>query len=178
MARKFIKNATPKEILDSVSGPLLKKAQELYDQGMEIAEFLSGTGREDRKEFEGAASAFLQGIRVAQRSYYGRPDRVSFLIGKLRGLECLNDGKCVMCDGKTYRDSCVVLRPGYWSAPASFHKSDCALARVMGEFTTVVIADEKVDEELDRPARSKLIQKVLGHIRRNDTEEGVPTDHE
>lgn len=178
MARKFLKNATPKEILDSVSAPLLEKAQELYDRGMEITQFLTGTGRTDRQEFEGAARSFISGIRAAQRALHGRPDRESFLVAKLRQLECENDGKCVVCGSKTYRDSCVVLRPGYWATPASFHKSGCALARVLGEFTTVVIEDEKVDEELDRPAQRKFAEELRARLRSMGTDEGTATDHE
>lgn len=65
----------------------------------------------------------------------------------LASLEHAKDGgKCAVCGARTYRDSAVLLREGCWIAPASFHESDCLLAKAMKDIEQLSIPEEKEDE--------------------------------
>ena len=161
MAKQFLQKATPTEIIDTFKDDLLKAAENLYEQAQVISRFLSGVNREDRREFQDPVSNFMSSILEARRVLHGRPRECSSLMKVIRSLECQPDGTCLGCGAKTYSDSCVLLRPGVWAHPRSFHKDNCVIDRILQDFTKEVIADEKVDDVLDAPKRKKFVQESI-----------------
>lgn len=63
---------------------------------------------------------------------------------------------CIVCGARTYRDACVVIRPGFWATPRSFHERDCMLAKFLGEACSEIIKDEE--------ARDKIWQAIEAPI--------------
>lgn len=67
----------------------------------------------------------------------------------LKALEVAGkDNHCAFCGARTYRDSCVVIRPGFWAAPRSFHNSDCLLNKVMNEAHDEIVIEEEAKEKI------------------------------
>lgn len=78
---------------------------------------------------------------------------LSRAVKALKKLESMNDGKCVACNARVYRDACVVLRHGFWIAPGSFHEKDCPVASVMNEMMKEIIPE---DEALELQRRKEF----------------------
>lgn len=181
MARKFIETASPHEIVDGVSEPLAKKAEELYQEAAEVSSFLSGTGREDRREFQGPIDTFLHGIRTAQRGLMGRPSQLTSMMKILRKLELGEDGKCQVCGASTYKDAACLIGNASWADPRSFHESGCFLAKIFRDFREEARLDEKADEVLFEPTRRKILEKAVRRAREmmsKTEDDAVCSDHE
>lgn len=83
-------------------------------------------------------------------------------VSALKKLESCQDGKCIGCGRKVYRDSAVLIRPGFWIAPASFHERDCPIAAVMSEMQKEVIIEEEArDKQWHKEYWAKPENKAL-----------------
>lgn len=70
------------------------------------------------------------------------------LVKALSSLEHAKEGKCAVCNARTFRDAAVLLREGCWIAPASFHEPGCLLAKAMKDIEQLSIPEEKEDERI------------------------------
>lgn len=86
----------------------------------------------------------------------------------LKDLEIAGkDNSCAFCGKRTYKDSCVVIRPGFWAAPRSFHESDCVLNKVMNEALSEIIKEEEEQEKIWRRTEGVLIaRRVMASTRK------------
>ncbi len=73
-------------------------------------------------------------------------NNLSRLTKALKKLERIKGGTCLGCGKEVYRDAAVLIRPGFWIAPASFHEQDCPIAKVMSEIEQEVIVEERTLE--------------------------------
>jgi len=81
----------------------------------------------------------------------------------LRALEVAGErDSCIVCGARTYRDACVLIRPGCWAAPAAFHEKDCKLAKAMSEAHVEIIKDETAREKIwDQIERPRIVRESL-----------------
>lgn len=78
----------------------------------------------------------------------------------LKALEVAGkDESCAFCGKRTYKDACVIIRPGFWAAPRSFHERDCLLNKVMNEALSEIIKEEEEQEKIWRRTEGVLIAR-------------------
>lgn len=69
------------------------------------------------------------------------------------------DESCIICGAKTYKDACVLIRPGEWARPRSFHKFDCKLKELMYEVHAEIVEDEQRVEKIWNATEGKAMMK-------------------
>ncbi len=80
----------------------------------------------------------------------------------LRKLELAGkEQSCIVCGARTFRDSAVVIRPGFWAAPRSFHKDGCALDEFMREAHAEIVAEETAQEKIWNATEGRRIVKEV-----------------
>lgn len=86
----------------------------------------------------------------------------------LKNLEVAGkDDSCAFCGKRTYKDSCVIIRPGFWAAPRSFHERDCLLNKVMNEALAEIITEEEEQEKIWQRTEGVIIaRRVMASTRK------------
>lgn len=67
------------------------------------------------------------------------------------------DESCIVCGARTYKDACVLIRPGEWARPRSFHNSGCKLNELMYEIHAEIVKEEERVEVIWRSTEGKKI---------------------